>query len=101
MNRAGTEYFTIRTVTIADLSTLGFSTRPGSNSSVGTGARKGRSVSKSCPTVRILSLIRRASSWISQPRIRSLSSSRDSATGIGESRLRRNQPTSPSTPPFS
>lgn len=101
MNRAGTEYFTILTVIIEDLSTLGLSTRPGSNSSAGNGARNGRSISKSWPMVRILSLIRRSSSWASHLRMRSLSSSRESAIGIGESRLRRNQPTSPSTPPFS
>jgi hypothetical protein len=41
MNRAGTEYFTIRTVTIEDLSTLGFSTKPGSKDSAGNGARNG------------------------------------------------------------
>lgn len=62
MNRTGTEYFTILTVTIEDLSTLGFSARPGSNASAGKGARNGRLISKSWPMVRILSLIRRFSS---------------------------------------
>ena len=38
MNRAGTEYLTIRTVTIAERSTRGFSTSPGSNPSSGNGA---------------------------------------------------------------
>lgn len=41
------EYFTILTVIIEDRSTRGVSTRPGSHSSAGKGARNGRSISKS------------------------------------------------------
>ncbi|MET3174020.1 UNVERIFIED_ORG: hypothetical protein ABIB52_001865 [Arthrobacter sp. UYCu721] len=77
MNRAGTEYFPIRTVTIEDLLTLGVNTRPGSNSSAGNAARNGCSAAKSWPMVWIRSLIRRASSLASHSRIRSLSSSKD------------------------
>jgi hypothetical protein len=50
---AGTEYFAIRTVTMADRSTRGFSTRPGSNTSTGSGLRRGRSSARSWPMVRI------------------------------------------------
>ncbi|MGY2743940.1 hypothetical protein ACQCSU_13710 [Pseudarthrobacter sp. O4] len=56
--------------TIEDRSTLGVSTRPGSNSSAGNGARNGCSAAKSWPMVRILSLIRRLSSCASQARDR-------------------------------
>lgn len=38
MNRAGTEYFTIRTVIIEDRSTRGVRTKPGSKTSAGSGA---------------------------------------------------------------
>lgn len=72
MDRAGTEYFTIRTVTIEGLSTLGISTRPGSNSSAGNAARNCCSAAKSWPMVRILSLIRRASSRAASEAFRTL-----------------------------
>ena len=62
MNRAGTEYRAMRTVIIAERSTIGFSISPGSNPSTGSGARFSRSVAKSSPTVRIRDEIRRRSS---------------------------------------
>lgn len=69
MKRAGTEYFAIHTVINALRSTRGSSDNPGSNPTTGTGRRSGASAAKSCPTVRIRSLMRRALSAVSQPRI--------------------------------
>ena len=45
-----------------------------------------------------VSVIRRLSSWSSQAQTWSLSTPRDSTTGMGERLFLRNQPTSPSTP---
>ena len=98
---AGTEYFAIRTVIRLDLSTRGCSVRPGSNRSYGSGDSSACSTAKSWPTVRIRDAIRRLSSAASQARILALSSARESTTGMGVKCVRRNRPTSPSTPPFS
>lgn len=101
IRRAGTEYLFIRTVISADLSTRGWSTRPGSKTSPGRGASSGCSLAQSCPTVVTQVPMRRVLSFSSQRAIISLSSARVPTFGTGVSQVRRNLPTSPSTPPFS
>ena len=102
MNRAGTEYFTIRTVIIEDRSTRGVSDQtrvePFRRQRCQERLLGGEVLADGAdpvidPPVLVLGFPLPGSG-------RSAHRS-DSATGIGDSRLRRNQPTSPSTPPFS